>query len=101
MILIDRRENNGILQLVQRLDVDAMETELEYGDCCFSGSGPDGQCVVGIERKRIDDLINSMKDRGCPGIRSRGMSKAYDFMFLVVETVWRPGSRRCDRGVAG
>jgi hypothetical protein len=92
MLLIDRRENNGILKLVQRLDVDAMETELEYGDCCFSGSGPSGDCTVGIERKRVDDLINSMKDRRLSGHQIRGMRKAYDFLFLFIEGIWRPGA---------
>lgn len=95
MILIDRRENNDILKLVRHLDVEAEETELEFGDCCFLGSGPNGECTVGVERKRIDDLINSMKDRRLSGHQLRGMFATYDFNFLIIESLWRPGSSDC------
>ena len=64
---------------------------LEFGDVTFQGNGPDGECSVGIERKRLSDLLNSMLDRRLAGHQLRGLGNAYDFRYLIAEGVWRPG----------
>lgn len=64
---------------------------LEYGDCMFEGSGENGSCVVGVERKRLQDLVNSMVERRLSGSQLRGMYKTYDYIFLVAEGIWRRG----------
>jgi len=67
------------------------DIELQFGDAAFEGNGPEGTCTVGFERKKLADLINSMKDRRLSGRQLRGMWQAYDFIFLVAEGLWREG----------
>jgi ERCC4-type nuclease len=50
--------------------------------------------LVGVERKKLSassaDLIASMHDRRLQGLQLRGMAKTYDYLYLVVEGIWRP-----------
>lgn len=65
--------------------------KLEFGDLAFEGNGPTGRCAVVIERKRIDDLIASMQSKRLSGHQLPGMADAYDYCYLIVEGLWRPG----------
>lgn len=90
MLIIDRREQ-GIVELLSRFDVPVSIAELEYGDALFTGNGPKGECTVAVERKRLSDLINSMTKKRLSGHQLRGCWKAYDFVFVFAEGIWRPG----------
>jgi hypothetical protein len=90
MLLIDRRERE-IPDDLKHFDIPFTVTELEFGDCMFEGNGPDGTVVVGCERKKLGDFIQSMKDRRLSGHQLRGMSTSYDFIYLFIEGIWRPG----------
>ena len=93
VIVLDDRERDGIEQELRRYDVEVSVAHLDFADCMFAGNGPEGrEVMVGCERKRLSDLVNSMKDRRLSGLQLRGMAGAYDFSFLVVEAVWRPGA---------
>jgi ERCC4 domain len=76
---------------LRRLHVETSICRLEYGDCVFTGNGPDGECMVGVERKRLADLVTSMQDRRLSGHQLRGLWQAVDFVYLVAEGVWREG----------
>ena len=92
-LFIDRRERD-LYPVVCKFDVEVVLTELEFGDCMFEGLGPgpgQEQVLVGIERKKLSDLVNSMKERRLSGWQLRGMSRAYDYRVLVTEGQWRPG----------
>lgn len=91
MILIDDRERDDIDAEVRALGIDAVTTRMEFGDCAFVGNGPDGPCEIGCERKKLSDLINSMKDRRLSGAQLRGMWQTYQYVFLFTEGQWRPG----------
>lgn len=65
--------------------------QLPYGDISFQGNGPDGECPIGMERKRLSDLITSMQDRRLAGHQIRGLTQSYDYRYLIAEGVWRPG----------
>jgi ERCC4-type nuclease len=98
-LILDRREAvdkygapTELFKALKRYDVDVIsDLELDDGDLMFSGNGANGDCLVGVERKRPGDLANSMKDRRLVGKQIRGMWKVYDYCFLIVEGVWRPG----------
>ena len=97
MLLIDRREEGSdLVAKVRRLGCDAEYVHLDAGDCCFEGWGEDeaGQAkrqMIGLERKRLSDLVNCMRDRRLSGAQLRRMRECYDFSMVVVEDVWRPG----------
>lgn len=80
MILIDRREG----ELVELIE-DGVTVELEYGDATFQGNGPDGEVSIGIERKRVGDLINSIASGRLSGHQLPGMFEAYQHIYLIVE----------------
>jgi len=86
MILIDRRE--GSKELADLIP-DSVLVELDFGDIAFEGNGPDGKVQVGIERKRIGDLVNSISTGRLSGHQIPGMLQAYYRSYLIVEGVWR------------
>ena len=66
--------------------------DLDFGDVCFAGNGEFGECLVGCERKRLTDLINSMKYRRLSGSQLRGMWQVYDYVFVIAEGLWKCGA---------
>ena len=90
MLILDRRETD-LEPILRRHDVEVVVSELEFGDLLFTGNGPDGECMVGVERKRLSDLVNSMKDRRLSGHQLAGLWRSVDYVFLFLESVFRPG----------
>lgn len=65
---------------------------LPYGDACFVGRGPSGPEVIGVERKRIRDLVASLVSDRLMGHQLPGLVDAYRFRWVVVEGVYRTGA---------
>jgi len=85
LILVDNREPDAIKSLFTR---DAEIMRLEYGDFAFDGNGPNGSVIIGVERKSINDLINSIKDKRLSGRQVPGIMMTYDVGVLLVEGEW-------------
>ncbi len=66
-------------------------TKLEFGDLAFEGNGPGGRCAVVIERKQVGELVSSIQSRRLSGHQMPGMAESYDYCYLIVEGIWRPG----------
>lgn len=62
---------------------------LDYGDAAWIGNGPTGPVAVGVERKAIRDLVNSITSGRLSGHQMVGMQEAYQYIYLVVEGLWR------------
>jgi ERCC4-type nuclease len=94
MILLDSRiGSHELLRFFTPFDITVESTQLNSGDACWAGSGPNGDCMIGIERKRITDLVQSMREKRLAGLQLPRMMKDYDFIYLVVEGYFRPGDR--------
>lgn len=98
MMLLDDRESDlaYLSPALKNLGVDNATCRLDFGDACFIGHGADSsgapcEVAVGLERKRLNDLISSMQDRRLSGHQLRGMARAYQYTFLFVEGMWRGG----------
>ena len=92
MILIDDRVGSKeLLPLFGPFGVHVESTRLESADIRFVGNGPDGDCMVGIERKRISDLVQSMRSKRLSGHQLSPMFQDHALNYLFVEGVWRPG----------
>ena len=92
MLFCDRRETDAI-PILSKLDVPITVVELPFGDYMWEGLGPGrSEVLVGVERKKLSDLVNSMKDRRLSGHQLRGLSVAVDFRLLLTEGQWRPGN---------
>ena len=90
MIIIDAHEPSDLKPLLNRLGCDVAIDSLEYGDAAWDGNGPDGPVMVGVERKYITDLIDSMISRRLTGHQLPGMMDAYHIRYLLVEGIYRP-----------
>jgi ERCC4-type nuclease len=92
MISIDSRTGSKELApLFEAHGAPVRITTLEYGDLAWEGKGPTGLCSVCVERKVIGDLIDSMQSRRLSGHQLPGMAETYDYAYLIVEGIWRPG----------
>lgn len=65
--------------------------KLDFGDLAFEGNGPTGRSSIVIERKVIGDLVASMQSKRLSGHQMPGMAESYDYCYLIVEGIWRPG----------
>lgn len=78
--------------LLQRLGLRAELTVLDSADFVVAIHGPDGQAFVGVERKTIPDLVQSLQSGRLQGIDSENqhsqlsrMVETYDYPWLLVE----------------
>lgn len=86
MILVDSRE--GSKELADLIS-DAILVHLDYGDCAFEGNGPNGHIHIGIERKAISDLIQSINSGRLSGHQLPGLLENYQRVYLICEGIWR------------
>lgn len=61
------------------------------GDVAFDGMGPKGAVRIGIERKRMRDMISSMRKGRYSGSQLPTLLQYYDEFFLFVEGLFREG----------
>lgn len=66
-----------------------LKTELRFGDIAFAGRGECGVSLgIGIEHKKLPDLINSLATDRLAGHQLTGMLKTYDRGYLIIEGDW-------------
>ena len=94
MLALDPRAGSGdLLRPLKRRGVPVEPQELEFGDAAFFGSG--GQAAgempihVGIEVKRISDVLQCIHDGRFAGHQLPGLLRLYDVVWLVVEGGYR------------
>lgn len=74
------------------LDVDT--TTLEFADIAFAGRGNDDTPVfIGIELKKLPDLVSSLRTGRLSGHQLPGLLAAFDYVYLLVEGAWKPDSK--------
>ena len=99
MILLDDRTGSGeLLPLFRPYDAPVELARLDFGDACWLGNGATGPELVGVERKTIHDLVSSMRSKRLSGYQLPGLLRTYDWVYLLVEGVWRCGGRGEGRG---
>ena len=92
MIRIDHRIGSAELErYFTPYGIKVKKTKLDFGDFDFLGNGPKGKCAVVFERKRIEDLVDSMVSNRLSGHQLPGMAEQYDYAYLIIEGIWRPG----------
>lgn len=91
-IALDHRTGSGELApLFAQYGIKPDVRRLEFGDMAFEGNGPNGRCAITVERKRIEDLVQSITSKRLSGHQLPGMADQYDYCYLLVEGIWRPG----------
>lgn len=101
MIIIDDREDLTPASF-SHLGVECTQLRLEAGDYCWAGNGPDNRPVmVGVERKKIHDIIDCMRDRRLSGFQAPLMYNTYDVRYLLIESLWRVSTSGCIETLKG
>lgn len=94
MILVDSRA--GSCELVAPLAAAGLpveETTLEFGDVAFMGRGIGGaEVFIGIEHKKLGDLVQSLASDRLAGHQLPGMVETYDRPHLIIEGDWHVNS---------
>lgn len=91
MISVDRRTGSAELYTpLQRFKVPVQLDTLTFGDLAFVGNGKAGEVLVGVERKRIRDLLDSFTSGRLSGHQLPGLVEMYAYRWLVVEGPYRP-----------
>ncbi len=94
MILVDSRESKdtkgspGLWEDLKKTKIPLSQTTLDFGDLMFVGNGPEGDVTIGVEFKKIRDLLNSIRTKRLVGHQLVGMQQ-YDFRYLLIEGDWR------------
>lgn len=91
IVRVDDRTGSGELAPILRgLHVPVKVERLDSADFVFEGNGPRGKCLVGIERKKVKELVQSIESGRFEGEQLPKMVQAYEHCWLIVEGVWRP-----------
>lgn len=88
MILVDDRV--GSAEIAPYLSNQKILCRLDYADFAFNGNGPDGSVSIGAERKSLLDMLQSMTSGRLAGHQLIGLKDQYDFVYILIEGVWRP-----------
>lgn len=92
MILVDPRVGSkDLLPHIQKIGTPCQLQTLEYGDACFEGNGPDmSRVYIGVERKRVGDMLNCIDDARYAAHQRPGMQSMYNKDVLIIEGTWKP-----------
>jgi len=63
---------------------------MKFGDFAWTGNGPHGEVSVGIEYKKLDELIGRVSDKTLVTHQLPGMLKRYKYSYLLIEATIRP-----------
>lgn len=94
MLLVDSRIGSEDLCVpLAAMGLPAELTHLEFADVAFEGKGPGGRPRwVGIELKKLGDLVGSLRSGRLSGHQLPGLVAQYDFSWLLVEGQWKTSS---------
>lgn len=87
-ILIDDR--SGSKELAQYISPPHEISRLNSGDFAIFGNGPEGMVTVGVERKTLPDLIQSIESGRLSGHQLISLMSDYQYVYILVEGLWRP-----------
>ncbi len=87
MILVDGATGSAeLVEPLRRMRLPVEQTHLDFGDVAVIGRGVKGVSLfIGIELKKIGELVQSMNSARLQGHQLRGMIAAYDRRYLIVE----------------
>lgn len=91
MTVDDRTGSEDLLPLLRKRGVPAELGRLEFGDISFIGNGPDEMPIaVGIEVKKVSDVLKCITDGRFAGHQLPGMIQCYQYAWLLMEGGIRP-----------
>lgn len=90
--LDDRTGQEGLKALLEPR-VTVVVERMPFGDAAFDGHGPKGTVAVGVEIKKLGDILTCVTDQRYSGHQLPGMVASYDICYLVIEGDWGCGPK--------
>ena len=87
MILVDNRI--GSKEIAPYINNPTNICRMDYADFAFVGNGPHGLVKIGVERKTIPDLLQSMTSGRLTGHQLIGMRENFDYIYLLLDGKFR------------
>jgi len=92
MIIVDSRIGSvGFVSALTKYGLQVKVDTLSFGDFAFTGNGITGPCLVGIERKTINEMISDF-DRFV-GHQLPGLASTYNHYILIIEGMYQPDAQ--------
>lgn len=90
MILVDSRAGScELIAPLRHAGLPVQEDTLDFGDIAFMGRGEKGSPLfIGIEHKKLPDLVQSLNSDRLAGHQLVGMVDTYDRPYLLIEGEW-------------
>lgn len=90
MLLVDSRAgSHDLVAPLRKAGLPVEETVLPFGDIAFAGRGAGGEpLAVGLEHKKIPDLVDSLMSDRLAGHQLPGTVQLYDRHYLILEGEW-------------
>ena len=87
MLFVDYRAGSKeLIAPLRKLGLEVEKTTLDFADVAFEGRGEKGEKVfVGIEFKRIEELVTALRTQRLQGHQLIGMRDMYKFSYLLYE----------------
>ena len=90
MIHVDPRIGSAhLLPLLEARGLPTQLTRMDFADVAFNGHGPGSDVAVGIELKKLDDLIGSLTTKRFQAHQLPGMLRTYQWPLLIIEGEYR------------
>lgn len=86
MLHVDPRIGSAELApLLQSRGLPVQIRSMAYGDVAFPGEGPDHPIPIGVERKKVPDVLQCIQDNRFSGHQLPGLLACYQVVYLIVE----------------
>jgi len=91
-VQVDRRVGSEELAApLKRMGVRVVVVTMDSADVAWAGHGPAGVVQVGVERKKLSELLTCFGDSRFVGGQLPRLVHRYDVAWLLVEGVWQAG----------
>lgn len=91
MIIVDTSiGSRELMDKIRALGYPCDRQKMPFSDAYFEGYGPEGLVGIGIERKRIQDMLDCIDSGRFTGHQRVGMKQTCRFSFLILEGYWKP-----------
>ncbi len=90
MILADAAVgSHELIARINKRGVPCQKDNLPFGDFMFEGKTDQGNKMIGIERKKVPDMVDCIDSARYAGHQQIGMSQWFRFRFLIIEGIWK------------
>lgn len=84
-----RAGSENLIPALRDLGTRVTVEQMEFGDVAFAGNGPSGIVSIGIEHKRLDDVLACITTGRFAAHQLVGMQPCYDIRWLIVQGEWK------------